>query len=143
MSDRSSLRKNYGSIGSNVNDVGVVELSANDDLQLTVKNFEAPDEVSETPKSKTSFIDIGGYRITKIEFEPGFRWTEHIRPLVSTDLCEKLHLIYQLSGSTGARMKDGTEVEFGPGSLVLVPPGHDGWTVGDEPSVFLDFGSLL
>lgn len=126
-----------------VNDTGVDEMSANDELQLSVKNFETPDEEREIPKNKIKFIDIGGYRITKYEFAPGFRWTEHAKPVMGTELCEILHLIYQLSGRTGVKMKDGTEVEYGPGSLVLIPPGHDGWAVGDEPSVFLDFGSLL
>ena len=143
MSNRSYLWKNYGSIGSNVNDAGVVELSANDDLQLTVKNFETPDEHGETPMSKLEYIDIGGYRIAKMELEPGWKWSEHAKPNAGTDLCETLHLIYQLSGRHGVKMKEGTEVEYGPGSLVLIPPGHDGWTVGDDPSVFLDFGSLL
>ena len=129
--------------GQRVNDAGVIELSANDDVQLTVKNFEAPDGSSGTPKSTLVYVEIGGHRIRKLEFEPGWRWTEHTKPDEQTDLCEVLHLIYQLSGRHGVKMKDGTELEYGPGSLVLIPPGHDGWTVGNEPSVALDFGSLL
>ena len=120
----------------------VVELSA-EELKLTIKNFETPDERGEVPKAYMKFIDIGGHRITKYEFEPGFRWTEHASPVMGTELCEQLHLIYQLSGRTGVKMKDGTELEYGPGSLALIPPGHDGWAVGDESAVFLDFGKLL
>jgi hypothetical protein len=121
----------------------VVGMSADEDLVLTVKNFEKADGVSETPKSTMSYVDIGGRRVAKIVFEPGWKWSEHLKPVVKTDLCESLHLMYQVSGRHAARMSDGTEIEYGPGDLVLIPPGHDGWTVGDEPSVALDFGALL
>ena len=114
-----------------------------EELQPSVKNFETPDGYRETPKSKLKNIDFGPYRVMKLEFEPGWRWSEHIKPEVQTDMCETLHLIYVLSGRHGVKMKDGTEIEFGAGDLVLIPPGHDGWTVGDEPSVVLDIGPLL
>ena len=120
----------------------VVELSA-EDLQLTVKNFENPDGYSETPNSKLKNVDFGPYRVLRLEFEPGWKWSEHAKPEVQTDWCENLHLLYVLSGRHHAKMKDGTEVEYGPGDLVLIPPGHDGWTVGDEPAVLLDLGALL
>lgn len=120
----------------------MVELSA-EDLQLTVKNFEAPDGYREMTKSRQKYVDFGPYRVLKLEFEPGWKWSEHSKPEVGTDRCAVLHLVYQLSGRHHVKMKDGTETEYGPGDLVLIPPGHDAWTAGDEPSVMLDFGPLL
>jgi uncharacterized cupin superfamily protein len=52
------------------------------------------------------------------------------------------HVGYVLSGRQRLRMDDGAELEVGPGDLVTIPPGHDGWTVGDEPCVILYFGDL-
>jgi quercetin dioxygenase-like cupin family protein len=114
-----------------------------DELRLSVANFEAPDGYRETPKSRQTYVDFGPYRVMKLEFEPGWKWSEHAKPEAQTDWCEALHLLYVLSGRHHAKMKDGTEVEYGPGDLVLIPPGHDGWTVGDEPAVMLDLGPLL
>ena len=68
-------------------------------------------------------------------FEPGWRWSEHIKPLVGTESCQTHHLGYLISGRIGARMEDGTEMEFGPGDVYEIPPGHDGWVIGDEPTV--------
>jgi quercetin dioxygenase-like cupin family protein len=120
----------------------VVELST-EELQLTVKNFESPDGYREMPKSKMTYVDFGPYRVIRLEFEPGWKWSKNMKPEVQTDWCETLHLVYILSGRHRAKMKDGTETEYGPGDLVLIPPGHDGWTVGDEPAVMLDLGPLL
>ena len=114
-----------------------------EDLRLTAKNFETPDGVTEMPKGKVKSVDFGPFHVLKLEFEPGWRWSEHAKAEAKTDWCEYPHLLYVLSGHHHVRMKDGTELEYGPGDLVLIPPGHDGWTIGDEPAVMLDFGPLL
>jgi quercetin dioxygenase-like cupin family protein len=74
----------------------------------------------------------------KITAEPGWRWSEHLRPVVGGDTCQKHHLVYVLSGKMRAKMTGGTEYEFGPGDIGVIPPGHDGWTDGDEPVVWLE-----
>jgi hypothetical protein len=82
-------------------------------------------------------VTVGGTTLGLATFEPGWRWSENVKPLVGTDSCEVTHIGYMLSGRLGNRMNDGTEMEFHEGDLVFIPPGHDGWTVGDEPAVFL------
>jgi uncharacterized cupin superfamily protein len=61
--------------------------------------------------------------------------------VVSGELCQVNHFGYCVSGRMHARMADGTEIDFGPGEVAMIPAGHDGWVVGDEPCVFLDFGA--
>ena len=65
-----------------------------------------------------------------------------MKPIAGTDSCQAPHLGYVVSGRQKVRMDDGTEMEFGPGDVVCIPPGHDGWTVGDEPCVVLDFSGM-
>ena len=74
--------------------------------------------------------------------KPGWRWSEHNRPVVGGDSCASRHLGYVLSGRLAFRMNDRTSAEAGPGSLVEVAPGHDAWVVGQEPCVMIDFGSV-
>jgi quercetin dioxygenase-like cupin family protein len=50
------------------------------------------------------------------------------------------HLVYVVSGRMGVQTEDGTHAEMGPGDVVYIPPGHDGWVIGDEPCVVVDFG---
>jgi len=114
-----------------------------ENLQPSVRNFESPDDVTETPKAKMTRVDFGPYHVLKLEFEPGWKWSEHMKPEVGTEWCEYIHFFYVLSGRHHAKMKDGREIDYGPGDLVLIPPGHDGWTVGDEPAVILEVGPLI
>jgi quercetin dioxygenase-like cupin family protein len=73
-------------------------------------------------------------------FEPGWRWSEHVKPIAKTDSCQATHLMYCISGRMHVRMDDGTEQEIGPGDLAAIPSGHDAWIVGDEPCVAVDWG---
>ena len=74
--------------------------------------------------------------------QPGWRWSEHLQPIAKTDSCQAPHLIYCVSGRMGIRMEDGTEGEIGPGDVVSIAPGHDAWTIGDEPCIAVDFGGF-
>jgi hypothetical protein len=71
--------------------------------------------------------------------QPGWRWSESVKPIVGTESCQVSHTGYVISGRMHVRMDDGTELDFGPGDAVWVGPGHDAWVAGDEPYVGLDF----
>jgi quercetin dioxygenase-like cupin family protein len=73
----------------------------------------------------------------KLTFQPGWRWSEHVKPTVGMDCCEVPHFNYGISGRLHVRMDDGTESEIGPGDAQLLPSGHDAWVVGDEHYVYL------
>jgi quercetin dioxygenase-like cupin family protein len=73
----------------------------------------------------------------RVTLEPGWRWSEDVKPMAHTEMCQANHIIQVQSGRIRISY-DGTEVEFGPGDLGHIPPGHDGWVIGDEPVVYLD-----
>lgn len=106
---------------------------------LTKKSFTQPDE-SKTPDQliTNETITVDGHKVIKITTQPGWVWTKHMKPIVETDLCQMDHLLFMISGRVAAKMDDGAELVFGPGEVGHIPPGHDGWTVGDEPAVWLE-----
>lgn len=110
---------------------------------LEKKSFDAPDERRTPPNTTMDSVRFGGRTVARITYHPGWRWSNDIKPMAGTDLCQVNHFIYVLSGRTRVVMADGSEMELGPGDLATVPPGHDGWVVGDEPCVFLDFGGAV
>jgi hypothetical protein len=103
------------------------------------KNFGSPDEIRTFEKGKIELLNIGGGTVGRLTLEPGWRWSQHVKPLVGTEWCEAPHFQYQLSGRLHALMADGTEFETGPGDVTALPSGHDGWVVGDEPVVLVDW----
>jgi hypothetical protein len=103
------------------------------------KNFSSPDEIRTFEKGKIELLNIGGGTVGRLTLEPGWRWSQHVKPLVGTEWCEAPHFQYQLSGRLHALMADGTEFETGPGDVTALPSGHDGWVVGDEPVVLVDW----
>jgi quercetin dioxygenase-like cupin family protein len=108
--------------------------------QLHVKSFDVPDESFPVGDlARVEIVQLGDTTAHRVTFQPGFRWTEHVKPIVGTDLCEIPHTGYVISGRIGARMTDGTERELGPGDAFDVGPGHDIWVIGDEPYVAVDF----
>ena len=76
---------------------------------------------------------------TRAVFEPGWRWSESVRPIVGTNSCQTAHLGYVVSGRMHVVMDDGTEAEAGPGEVFAIAPGHDAWIPGDEACVVIDF----
>jgi hypothetical protein len=107
-----------------------------------LKSFGTPDEVREFPLGRLELINIGGATIGRATFQPGWRWSTSLQPLVKTASCEVAHFQYHVSGILHVRMDDGTEYEGHPGDVSLLPSGHDGWVVGDEPAVVVDFQGM-
>jgi len=111
--------------------------------QISVKRFSSPDEVRPfVGKGHAELLGFDRWAVGRAVFEPGFRWSTHVKPIAGTASCEASHLAYIVSGRMHIRMNDGEEGEAGPGDVVLVPPGHDAWTVGDEECVMLDFSGM-
>lgn len=107
------------------------------------KSFNTPEEVQPfEAKGQAEAVTLGGRRVLRRTFEPGWRWSEHLKPIVGTDSCQAAHLLYCQSGRMRLWMDDGTEAELGPGDVVQIPPGHDSEVIGDEPCIFIDFGEV-
>ena len=107
------------------------------------KNFSKPDEIREFPKGRLELIKVGGAPIGRGIFEPGWRWSTSVQPIAKTHSCEAPHFQYHVSGIIRVRMDDGSEFDCKPGDISLLPPGHDAWTVGDEPAVVVDFQGMV
>ena len=108
---------------------------------VEVKSVSSPDETRPfADKGQGAMINVGGHAVLYGTFEPGWRWSVHVKPTVGTEKCEATHLLYCLSGRMKIVMEDGTEGEIGPGDAAHIAPGHDAWTVGDEACVAVDFG---
>jgi hypothetical protein len=108
-----------------------------------VKNFSKPDEVREFPKGKLELVKIGNATIGRATFQPGWKWSESLQPLVKTNSCEAPHFQYHVSGTIMVKMDDGTVLECKPGDVSLLPMGHDAWVVGNKPAVVVDFQGML
>ena len=59
--------------------------------------------------------------------------------LISTKLCELAHIGHVLEGSLGVRQHNGSEQISKAGDIMMLPPGHDAWTVGPEECVVVEF----
>jgi hypothetical protein len=103
------------------------------------KDFAAPDEVREFDKGRLELVDIGDAQIGRLVLEPGWRWSESVKPIAGTDLCEAPHFQYHVSGTIRIQMADGTEFDATPGQVTTLPSGHDAWVVGDEPVIIVDW----
>ena len=106
------------------------------------KNFGKPDEVREFPKGRLELIKVGGAVIGRGIFEPGWRWSTSVQPIAKTHSCEAPHFQYHVKGILHVVMDDGTEFDFKPGDVSVLPSGHDAWTVGNEPAVVVDFQGM-
>jgi mannose-6-phosphate isomerase-like protein (cupin superfamily) len=102
------------------------------------KNFGTPDETINFPKCRMDVVKIGNFTVARSTHEPGWDWSEHVKPLTGDDSCQVHHRLILISGRIHVRMNDGTETEFGPGDVVDIPPGHEGWVVGEEQVVSFD-----
>jgi hypothetical protein len=109
---------------------------------LVAKGFAEPDEVREFPRGRIALVDLGGVLAGRGEFQPGWRWSEHVKPIAGTPSCQAAHTGYVLSGRMRVVTDDGVEGEAGPGDAFHIAPGHDAWIVGDETCVFLDFTGM-
>ena len=105
------------------------------------KSFDSPDETRTPPNTRVEVVKFGGQTAARFTFQPGWRWSESIKPVVGGDHCQARHLGAILSGHLHIVHSDGTEADARAGDAYTVEPGHDAWVVGDEPVVALEFES--
>ena len=100
---------------------------------LTKMSLNSPEETRpfEDGKGKLELVNLDAGAVGRATFEPGWRWSSHVKPIAGTESCQAPHLGYYVSGRMHVVMDDGEEMEFGPGDFSIIPPGHDAWTVGE------------
>jgi quercetin dioxygenase-like cupin family protein len=86
---------------------------------------------------KTAELD--GVAVTEVTFAPGARWSNDLKPYAGTELCELPHVALVTSGTLRVVLTDGSEEDFSAGDVMLLPPGHDAWSVGDQACTFVEF----
>ncbi|CRK59875.1 hypothetical protein [Alloactinosynnema sp. L-07] len=106
---------------------------------VQISNLEREGEVRQFhAHGHLTLGSAGGMTLGMGSFEPGWRWSEDVKPLAGTDACQVHHMGYVMSGSMGIRLEDGTECQVNAGDVVDIPPGHDAWVVGDQTCTVLD-----
>jgi class 3 adenylate cyclase len=110
--------------------------------RLQAKSLESPDEVRPTPFGHVDIYNLDDLVIGRMVFQPGWHWMEHVQPIAGTSLCQYHHVGICVSGRLGNRLEDGTTIEIGPGMVFEIPPGHDGWVIGDEAFVAYDVAGV-
>ena len=104
-------------------------------MKLEIRRFDSPDERRAFEKGRFDLVKIGGMTVGRASYEPGWKWSVHVKPIAGTRSCKVEHVGLALSGRAKVLMNDGEEFEIGPGDLFAIPPGHDSWVVGDAPYV--------
>jgi len=109
--------------------------------KMTRMSLDAPEETRpfEAGMGQVELVNVAAGPVGRATFQPGWRWSEHVKPIAKTESCQAAHLGYYVSGRMKVVMDDGQETEFGPGDFAVIPPGHDAWVVGEEPCVVIDW----
>jgi len=106
--------------------------------KFEAKSHSSPDEVRSPPKTRVEVVRLEGFTLGRFNFEPGWRWSECVKPVVKTESCQASHVGYAVSGSITVRMKDGTQKTIVAGESYTIPPGHDAWVEGKERFVGIE-----
>jgi len=104
-------------------------------IGATSRSFGSPDEQVDKSRVHIEVVDLGEFKVKRQTYEPGWRFsTDMGRPR-----CNDTHVGYVLSGHIHVALEGGEELDIRAGDVFVIPPGHDGWTVGDEPCVMVQF----
>jgi len=102
------------------------------------KSLDTPDETRDFQQGEMQTATIKDFKVARLLLQPGWKWSEHVKPLAHTDSCQVRHTGYVISGQMRVVMDDRTETELGPGDAYVIEPGHDAWVVGNEPFFGVD-----
>jgi quercetin dioxygenase-like cupin family protein len=106
---------------------------------VQTRDFGSPDETRTPDKTRVEVVRLGTASVARFTFEPGWRWSECVKPVAGTESCQARHVGVVQSGRLGVRHEDGTELELNPGEAYVIEPGHDAWVLGNERFVAYEF----
>jgi mannose-6-phosphate isomerase-like protein (cupin superfamily) len=107
------------------------------------KSLDTPDETRDFEQGRLQTATLGDFKVARAVLQPGWKWSEHVRPIAQTDSCQVRHTGYVVSGRMKVVMDDRSEAELGPGEAYVIEPGHDAWVVGSEAFVGVDVSSEM
>jgi hypothetical protein len=112
------------------------------------KRSEAPDPLLASVKGAEHRtighvrLDVGragDVRVKRMVYPAGFRWSTDMKAIVGTELCMHAHVGFLARGEIHIEYADGCVVEHKAPQIVAIAPGHDGWVVGKEQVVLIEF----
>lgn len=113
-------------------------MSAHDRLMAPMPGAET----REMRGVRMDFVQAGSGRVKRVIYEPGFRWSTHMKPITGTDWCMHAHVGFLAAGRIHIEYADGCKLEFEAPQAVVIEPQHDGWVVGHEPAVLIEIDFL-
>jgi len=108
---------------------------------VTTIDFDHPDETRTFSHGRVEIVRVGPSTIARLSLEPGWHWSEHVKPLAGTETCQARHVGFMESGRLHVMMADGTQMDIGPGETYVIEPGHDAEVIGNESMVALEFAT--
>lgn len=106
--------------------------------KFEVKSHDSPDELRTPEKTRVEVVRLPGATLGRFKLEPGWKWSECVKPVAKTDSCQMTHVGHVVSGTLTVRMNDGTQKTLSPGMSYTIPPGHDAWVEGGERFVGIE-----
>jgi hypothetical protein len=106
---------------------------------INKKSFDSPDEARTPDKTNIALVRFEGSTAARFTFQPGWKWSECIKPVAGTDSCQARHIGAAISGRLHVEHEDGSTAELGAGDAYVIEPGHDAWVEGEEPFVGYEF----
>jgi hypothetical protein len=106
-------------------------------------SLDSPDEVREFPHGRLEVVSVGETKVSRSTMQPGWRWSQSVRPVAGTETCQVAHTGYAVSGHLRVVGTDGTEIDVLPGDAYSIGPGHDAWVIGEEPWIGVDFSPAM
>lgn len=103
------------------------------------RDFDSPDETRAPDKTRSDIVHLGGTTAARLTLEPGWSWSECVKPVAGTDSCQHRHVGVVQAGRMRVKHEDGTVLELAPGDVYVIEPGHDAEIVGDERFVGFEF----
>jgi hypothetical protein len=103
------------------------------------RGFDSPDETRTPDKTRVDVVRMAGATAARMTFEPGWKWSECVKPVAGTESCQVRHVGVVQSGRLHLEHEDGTTMDLAPGDAYVIEPGHDAWVVGDETFVGYEF----
>ena len=106
---------------------------------IATLDFDSPDETRAPDKTRVDVVHVGPTTAARFAFEPGWKWSECVKPVAGTDSCQARHVGVVQSGTLRVTHEDGSEMQLRPGEAYVIEPGHDAEVVGDDRFVAFEF----
>ena len=107
--------------------------------RLQRRSFNDSEEIRKFPNGELRLVTLDDIVFGEFVFQPGWRWSQDVRPIAGTTQCQHRHVGFVVSGQLHVVMNDGASMDFVKGDTYEIPPGHDAWVVGDTPYHGIEF----